>query len=87
MEVKNSYTNDDSIQKLSSCINNSTSKSDNNEPLYVNFDVDNTYLKVSINNIVLSEDFIRLSLKIFWNIPNDDRQTKDWIGYYKLGLY
>lgn len=87
LEVKNQSINDDSVEKSSTCINDSTSKNDRNEPVYVNSDVDNTYLKVSINNIVLSEDGIRLSIKLLWNILNDDRQTEDWIGYFKLGLY
>lgn len=87
MEVKNQSINDDSVEKLPTIINNNTSKNDRSEPVYVNSDVDNTYLKVFINNIVLSEDGIRLSIKLLWNILNDDRQTEDWIGYYKLGLY
>lgn len=87
MEVKNQNINDDSVGKSSTCINDTISKNDRNEPVYVNSDVDNTYLKVSINNIVLSEDSIRLSIKLLWNILNDGRQTEDWIGYYKLGMY
>lgn len=87
MEVKNQSINDDSVEKSSTSINSITSINNRSEPVYVNSDVNNTYLKVSINNIVLSEDGIRLSIKLLWNILNDDRQTEDWIGYYKLGLY
>lgn len=83
----NPSTNDDSIEKLSSFIENSSTKNNKCEPVYVNSDVDNTYLKVFINEVHLSEDGIRLSIKVLWNILKDDRQTEDWIGYYRLGLY
>lgn len=79
-------TNNDSGEKSTS-INNSTPKTNKIEPVYVNSDVDNTYLKVSIIKVHLSEDGIRLSVKVLWNILKDDRQTEDWIGYYTLGLY
>lgn len=80
-------THDDTDEKLSTSINNRTPKINKNEPVYVNSDVDNTYLKVSIIKVHLSENGIRLSVKIVWNILKDDRQTEDWIGYYSLGLY
>lgn len=79
--------NDDSVEKLSTSVNNSTPQHKKNEPVYVNSDVDNTYLKVSINKVHLSEDGIRLSVKVLWNIVKDEQQTNDWIGCYKLGLY
>lgn len=82
----NPNTNDvDSVECLSSSFNNSTPKNKNSEPVYVNSDVDNTYLKVSVNKVHLSDDGIRLSVKILWNIPKDARQTEDWIGYFRLG--
>lgn len=88
LEVRiNQNTNDDSIENLSTSINNSIPKNNKNEPVYVNSDVDNTYLKVYINKVHLSEDGIRLSVKVLWNIVKGDRQTKDWIGCYKLGSY
>lgn len=88
LEVRiNPNTYDDSIENLSTSINNSIPKNNKNEPVYVNADVDNSYLKASINKIHLFEDGIRLSIKVLWNIVKDDRQTKDWIGCYKLGSY
>jgi len=88
LEVRiNPNTNDDSIENLSTSVNNSIPKNNKNEPVYVNSDVDNTYLKVSINKVHLSEDGVRLSIKVLWNIVKDARQTKDWIGCYKLGSY
>lgn len=82
----NSNTNDDSVEKLSKSTNN-ISQNKKSEPVYVNSNVDNTYIKVSINKVYLSEDGIRLSIKVLWNVLKDDRQTEDWIGYYILGLY
>jgi len=88
LEVRfNPITDDDSIENLSTSINNSIPKNNKNEPVYVNSDVDNSYLKVSINKVHLTEDGIRLSIKVLWNIVKDDRHTKDWIGCYKLGSY
>jgi len=88
LEVRiNPNTNDDSIEKWSPSVNNNIPKNNKNEPVYVNSVVDNTYLKVSINKVYISEDGIRLSIKVLWNIIKDDRQTKDWIGCYKLGSY
>lgn len=88
LEVKiNPNTNDDSVENLSTSVNNSILKNNKNEPVYVNSDVDNTYLKVFINKVHLSEDGLRLSIKVLWNIVKDDRQTEDWIGCYKLGSY
>jgi len=88
LEVKiNPNTNDDSVKNLSTSVNNSILKNNKKEPVYVNSDVDNTYLKVFINKVHLSEDGLRLSIKVLWNIVKDDRQTEDWIGCYKLGSY
>jgi len=83
----NTITNDDPVEKLSESTNNNTTQNNKSEPVYVNSDVDNTYIKVSINDVHFSEDGIRLSVKVLWNILKDDRQTEDWIGYYTLGLY
>jgi len=83
----NTITNDDPVEKLSKSTNNNTPQNNKSEPVYVNSDVDNTYIKVSINEVHLSEDGIRLSVKVLWNVLKDDRQTEDWIGYYTLGLY
>lgn len=82
----NSNTND-LAEKLSTSINNSVNKYNESEPVYVNSDVDNTYLKVTVNKVHLSEsaDCIKLSVNVLWSVPKDDRQTKDWIGYYRLG--
>jgi len=86
LEVRiNPNTDDDSVENLSTSVNNSVLKNNKNEPVYVNSDVDNTYLKVFINKVHLSEDGLRLSVKVLWNIVKDDRQTEDWIGCYKLG--
>lgn len=86
LEVKiNSDINNDSVKELSTSIN-STTQNNKSEPVYVNSDVDNTYLKVSFNKVYISEDGIRLSVKVSWNVLRDDRQTEDWIGYYTLGL-
>lgn len=88
LDVKiNPSTNNDSVEELSTSINNSTSQNNKSEPVYVNSDVDNTYLKVSIYKVHLSDDGIRLSVKVSWNVLKDERQTEDWIGYYTLGLY
>lgn len=88
LKVKiNSNTNYGSIEKLSKSASNNTPQHNQSEPVYVNSDVDNTYIKVSINKVYLSEDGIRLSVNVLWNILKDGRQTEDWIGYYILGLY
>lgn len=81
-----SDSNNDSSE-ISTSIKNSIYKTNKIEPIYVNSNVDNTYIKVSIIKVHLSEDGIRLSVKVFWNILKDDRQTEDWIGCYTLGLY
>lgn len=83
----NPNINDDSIEKLSSFIENCSTKNNKSEPVYVNSEVDNTYLKVFVNEVNLLEDGLRLSIKVLWNILKDDRQTEDWIGCYKIGLY
>lgn len=83
----NPTTNDDSIEKFPSFIESCPTKNNKCEPVYVNSDVDNTYLKIFFNEVHLSKDGIRLSIKVLWNILKDDRQTEDWIGYYRLGLY
>jgi len=88
LEVRiNPNTNDDSVEKLSTSVNNSIPKNNKNEPVYVNSDVDNTYLKISINKVHIFEDGIRLSIKVLWNVVRDDRHTKDWVGCFKLGSY
>lgn len=56
------------------------------EPLYVNSNVNNSYLKVRVTKVDLLERGIRLSLKVLWNIVKNDRQTEDWIGCYLSGL-
>lgn len=88
LEVRiNPNTNDDSVEKSSTSVNSSIPKNNKNEPVYVNSDVDNTYLKISINKVHIFEDGIRLSIKVLWNVVRDDRQTKDWVGCFKLGSY
>lgn len=85
LEVRiNPNTDNDPVENLSISVNNSIPK---NEPVYVNSDVDNTYLKISINKVHIFEDGIRLSIKVLWNVVKDDRQTKNWVGCFKLGLY
>lgn len=85
-EKVNPCINDDSVEKSSISIYNSFSQNNKNEPVYVNSDVDNTYLKVSVSKVHFSENGIRLSIKVLWNILKDERQTEDWIGYYIIGL-
>lgn len=88
LDVKiNPNTNNDSVEELLISINNSTTQNNKSEPVYVNSVVDNTYIKVSIYKVYLSDDGIRLSVKVSWNVHRDERQTDDWIGYYTLGLY
>lgn len=86
LEVRvNSSTNDDSVEELSKSITDEIPQNNKAEPVYVNSAVDNTFLKVSVIKVNLSEDGIRISVKFSWNIVKDDKTTEDWIGCYKSG--
>lgn len=88
LEVRvNPSTNDDSVEELSTSITDEIHQNNKTEPVYVNSDVDNTFLKVSVNKVNLTEDGFRISVKVSWNIVKDDRTTEDWIGCYKSGSY
>lgn len=87
MKINPNTSNDNSNEKLSIFSDNITPKNSQSEPVYVNSDVNNTYLKVFINKVHLSEYGIRLSIKVVWNILKNDRTTEDWIGYYITGSY
>lgn len=87
MKINPNTSNDNSIKKLSTFSDDITPKNSQSEPVYVNSDVNNTYLKVFINKVNLSEYGIRLSIKVLWNILKNDRTTEDWIGYYITGSY
>lgn len=86
VKINPNTLNDNSIEK-STFSDNITPKNSQSEPVYVNSDVNNTYLKIFISKVHLSEYGIRLSIKVLWNILKNDRTTEDWIGYYITGLY
>lgn len=88
LEIKiNPSVSDNSVEKLSTSINCDDTENKKCEPDYVNSNVDNSYLKVSVHKAHLSVDGIRLSVKILWNIVKDDRPTEDWIGFYRIGTF
>lgn len=83
----NSSLNDDSVEDFQTSVYKSFSQNNKSEPVYVNSDVNNSFLKVSVKKVNSSENGIRVSIEVSWNILKDDRETEDWIGYYIIGLY
>lgn len=88
VKINPSTFNDGTVEKLSTSTTiNNTPLNSKSEPVYVNSDVNNSYLKVFVTKVHLLECGIRVSLKVLWNILKDDNSTEDWIGYYLTGSY